>query len=114
MFNNVQQELHSPLLHTEICRFPTSVYKTRNANQFWDSFHTKGYNVDHFGYNMIEEKWTSILLIGCGIILLIGGIFKCIEGFSSSTWTLLHGILLIIFAIGLFMLGIRPLRKSNH
>ena len=80
---------------------------TKHCNQ-------KIYKSNYFQSTMIKGKWTGILLVACGIVLFIGGTFKSIEGFSSSAWTLLHGILLIVFAVGLVILGIRELRKSNQ
>lgn len=69
--------------------------------------------------DMIKKRWVSILLIACGIVLIIGGISLIQEyygsgGVSSTIWTLFHGILMIIFAIGLVILGIRNLQELNR
>ena len=65
---------------------------------------------------MFKGKWLSILLFVCGLVLAVGGILtisECIESgnISETIWALFRGILLVIFAIGLTILGIRNYRK---
>lgn len=64
---------------------------------------------------MIKEKWISIPLIACGIILFIGGISLVWEYYESgdTAWTLLRGILMTLFAIGLGILGIQRFKTKS-
>ena len=65
---------------------------------------------------MIKEKWIGIPLVVCGIILIIGGISLVWDYCESgeTAWRLFRGVLMIIFAIGLAVLGIQRLQKPNQ
>ncbi len=81
----------------------------KDFETIFTSRNIKAYKIDRLNNHMIKERWISILLIACSIVLFIGGISLVLEYYRSdiTVWRLIHGILMIAFAVGLVKLGIQ-------